>query len=58
MEPYDYAYENQYWEMLNDVSEALVVDKNNIPIMASAKVLDKLFSPLFGIHLKYVALLR
>ena len=57
MEAYDYPYENRDWETLNDVPEALMVDKNNIPIMTSEKVLDRPFSPLFGIHLKYVTLL-
>jgi hypothetical protein len=35
-----------------------MVDENNIPIIASEKVLDTPFFPLFGIHLKYVALRR
>jgi hypothetical protein len=57
VEACDHPYENRYWETLNNVPEALMVDENNIPIMAAEKVLDMPFSPLFGIHLKYVTLL-
>lgn len=58
IEAYDYPDENSFSETLNDVPEALMVDKNNIPIMASEKVSDRPFSSLLGIHLKYVTVLR
>jgi hypothetical protein len=53
---YDEPYENRCWEKWNNVPETLILDKYNIPIMASDRVLDKPFSPLFGIHLKYLTL--